>query len=294
MIETNSKVVVIVGPTASGKSAVAMKLAKRFNGEIICADSRTIYRDLDIGTAKPTKQEQSEVRHHVLDVVDPGGAFTVSAFKDMAERAIADIVARGKLPIVVGGSGLYIDALIYDYRFPGEADAEKREILNATATDDLVAMLLKINVFAGEIIDIRNRRRVIRAIETAGMERSKASSVGHQFLALGMALNKDVAQSRIRGRVELMLSEGVLEEVQRVADKYGWDSDAFRITGYSAFKQAALKTVTIPEAADAATRETLKLYKRQMTWFKRNPEIRWLDVADKAESEVSLFLRANV
>jgi tRNA dimethylallyltransferase len=294
MLNQETKVVAIVGPTASGKSRMAMELARRFNGEIIAADSRTIYRGLDIGTAKPSISDREEVRHHLLDIVNPGEPFTVAQFKRLAELAVMDIGARGYLPIMVGGSGLYIDSVVYDYQFPGAADPDARKILDGTPTEELVVRLVNLNPSAEKTVDLRNRRRVIRAIETAGMDRSKSVRAGSRFLVLGVTMNKEVAQIRIKQRLELMLREGILDEVLAIAERYGWDCDALRITGYSAFKRLALGLVTSDAAVNEAVLETMKLYKRQMTWFKRNRDIQWVSSERAALSAVTAFVKANV
>lgn len=294
MLREDANIIAIVGPTASGKSNLAMELARRFNGEIICADSRTIYRGLDIGTAKPSAADRKEIQHHLLDVVEPGEGYTVAEFKCQAEAAIEEITARGKLALLVGGSGLYINAVLYDYQFPGPADPERREELNAKNSDELVAMLVAMSPQAAAEIDMKNRRRVIRAIETAGMARSKAGELPPRVLMLGTAMNKEIAQNRIKQRAELMLSQGILEEVNRTGEIYDWSTEVLRITGYGAFKKLALGLIETDEAIDEVVVETMKLYKRQITWFKRDPNIRWVEDADEAMREVREFLKANV
>lgn len=290
MIDSNIKLITILGPTASGKTDLALALAEAVGGEIICADSRTIYRGMDIGTAKPTAEEQTRVPHHLLDVVDPGETLSVAAFKTLAEGAMAGIAARGKIPFLVGGSGLYIDAVLFDYQFPAEADPARRRQLEAMTDDELRELLAAEDVTAYEAIDTRNRRRLIRAIETAGQDRSRRSQVRPRTLVLGLALNKEVMQLRIASRIEKMLSQGLLDEVRHVGETYGWDSEAMSGIGYRAFKDVVLGTKTVAEGAAEFARGDAMLVKKQLTWFKRNPAIQWLDDPAEAAPLVRAFL----
>ncbi len=284
------KLVAIVGPTASGKTDLAIQLARRYDGEIICADSRTIYREMNIGTAKPSIWEQEEIRHHLLDIVDPGEQLSAAAFKTLAEAAMADIWGRGKLPILVGGSGLYVDSVLYDYQFPAESDPARRAELEAMTGEELRELLAAVDAEAFEKVDLANRRRVIRAIETAGMNRSRLESIGPGVLVLGLSLNKIVAQERIAERVEKMLEQGFLAEVEYIGEKYGWDSSALSVIGYSAFKDVALGTKSVAEGAADFVRGDMALYKKQMTWFRRNADIRWVENADEADALAKEFI----
>jgi tRNA dimethylallyltransferase len=284
------KIVAIVGPTASGKTDLAMQLASRYPGEIICADSRTIYRGMDIGTAKPTAQERRAVRHHLLDIIDPGEALSAAAFKRLAEGAIADVWERGLIAYVVGGSGLYVDALLFDYKFPEEADPNLRARLDVMTDEQLLELLAAEDPEAYERVDLANRRRVIRAIETAGQPRSRSDRVRADTLLLGLTLNKEIAQQRISQRVQKMLEKGFLDEVRTIGSTYGWDSPALDVIGYRAFKEVALGQKTADEGAADFVRGDMALYKKQLTWFRRNPHIHWLQSPDEAEAKVAAFL----
>jgi tRNA dimethylallyltransferase len=279
-------IVAIVGPTASGKTALALDLAEKFGGEIVCADSRTIYRGMDIGTAKPTAQERARVPHHLLDVIDPGERLSAAAYKALAEEVISDIWARGKVAFLVGGSGLYVDAVLFDYEFPAEADSARRVELEALSDDELRELLAAEDAEAFERVDLANRRRVIRAIETAGQERSRSTKPGANVLMLGLTLNKEVAQKRIEQRVQKMLTEGFIAEVRTIGEAYGWDSEALSVIGYRAFRDVVLGTKTEAEGVADFVRGDMALYKKQVTWFKRNPAIRWVDDATQAEALV--------
>jgi tRNA dimethylallyltransferase len=285
---------VILGPTASGKTALALELASRYNGEIVCADSRTIYRGMDIGTAKPTAEERARVRHHLLDVVDPGERLSAAAFKALAEAAIADIQARGKVPFLVGGSGLYIDAVAFDYEFPGPADPARREQLEAMTDDELRELLAAEDMRAYERVDLLNRRRVLRAIETAGQARDRRNEPRAETLLLGVMLNKEITQRRIERRVEEMLTQGFIREVESIGETYGWDSEALSVIGYRAFKDVALGRKTAEEGARDFVRGDMALYKKQVTWFKRNQQIRWAQNTGEADRMVREFLHGQV
>jgi tRNA dimethylallyltransferase len=278
-----SPLLVILGPTASGKSQLAMELAGKFDGEIICADSRTAYRYTDIGTAKPQRDDMLQIKHHLLDIKNPDESFSASEFKDMAEKCISTISEKGKLPIMAGGSGLYIDSVLFDYQFPPIASPEKRAELEAMPLADLTARLEQADPEAAVNVDIKNRRRLIRAIETAGQPKTRANRLRPQTLVLGITMDKNVIQNRISKRAEFMLSKGLFFEVKQLAEQYGWDAPGLSAPAYKAFKGAVLgqqnaqKSLAQFIALDAA------LAKRQMTWFKRNPHIQWLDGADPAE-----------
>ena len=284
------KFIAVVGATATGKTDLALKLAEKYNGEIVCADSRTIYREMDIGTAKPTAEEQARAPHHLLDVIDPGERLSAAAFKQLAEAAMADISSRGKLPILVGGSGLYIDAVLFDYEFPQEADPERREQLEGMSDEELLELLSAEDPEAFETVDRANRRRVIRAIETAGASAGRRSEILPEALVIGTRMNKEVVQKRVELRVEKMLEQGFTSEVRQIGEKYGWDSPALEVIGYRAFKGLLLGTKTLEEAKADFVRGDMALYKKQVTWFKRNPAIQWVESADEALELAAKFL----
>lgn len=276
--------VAIVGPTGSGKSDLALSLAKRFDGEIICADSQTIYRDMDIGTAKPSTFDQAVIAHHLIDVRDPGQVMTAVAFKHLATSAATDIVSRAHLPFLVGGSGLYVDSVLYDYQFPPEPEPDLRKNLMAMGDESLRSLLVENDAVRALNTDLSNRRRVIRAIETAGEPRLRSEHVIPNTLVLGMTMSKELAQEKIRERVKLMLDKGFIKEVERIGTKYGWDSAAFKVIGYRAFKDVILGSKSIHQGIDDFVRADIALYKKQLTWFKRNKEIQWLAAAGAAET----------
>ena len=286
-------IIAIIGTTASGKSDLAMHLAKKYHGEIICADSRTIYRGMDIGTAKPTAEDIQEVRHHLLDVVAPNQRLGAERFKRMAAEAETEILARGNVPILVGGSGMYVDAVMFDYQFPVGFDAELRSRLERNSTPELAAQLAVRDPDAYRRVDLHNRRRVIRALETVGLPGSKRSVIRSDGLMLGLSLSKDIIHMRIEHRIKKMLEEGFINEVRTIGERYGWDSPAMNIIGYRAFKDAVRGTKSVFEATADFIKGDMALYKKQVTWFKRNGDIHWLgdNVTDEAEQLVEAFVK---
>jgi len=294
MIDRNVKFVAIVGPTATGKTGLAIRLAQAFGGEIVCADSRTIYRGMDIGTAKPTAAERALVPHHLLDLVDPGERLSSAEFKRLADAAINEIAGRGRLPILVGGSGLYVDAVLFAYEFGAEADPHRRAELDILSDAQLLAMLAKVDAVAFAKVDLGNRRRLIRAIETVGDAPSRRAEMIPQALVLGITLNKEFVQKRIEQRIGKMLEEGFIDEIRTIGETYGWDSSALEVIGYRAFKDHVLGTKTLEQArADFASGD-MALYKKQVTWFKRNPGIRWTSDTPQAEGLVREFLATEL
>lgn len=268
---------VIVGETASGKSALAINLAQRLNGEIICADSWTVRREVTIGTAKPTAQQQALVRHHLLDIVDPCGDFTAAVFKRLANDKIKEITLRGKLPIMVGGTGLYIDGVLFNFNFLPAGDRAERVVLNQLSVDQLQAKIAQQGLDMGDI-DKRNKRRLIRLLETNGALQQR-QPLRANTLILGLQTDREILALRITERVDAMLAAGLESEVDNLQQQYGWDCEALKGVGYSQWQPYFLGQKSAAELI--ATRQrilkaTLDLAKRQRTWFKRNKSIHWL------------------
>lgn len=264
--------IVIVGPTASGKSDLGMEVARQYGGEIICADSRTVYKGMDIGTAKPTKADQEEIPHHLLDVVEPSESFSVAQFKELANRAIADITKRGKLPIMVGGSGLYVDSVIFDYQFGQPADPDQRAQLQRASIEELQQICRDKNIEMP--INHMNKRHLIRAIELGGLPKN-TPVLRSNTLVVGIAMDKDVLVDRIQHRAKVMAASGIVEETKRLGEKYGWDNEAMTGIIYRIFREVLEDTLSEDEAIEIFARSDDRLVKRQKTWFKRNPYIIW-------------------
>ncbi len=232
--------IIILGPTGSGKTGVSIKLAKEINGEIISADSRAIYKGMDIGTAKPTVDEMQGVQHFGLDLVEPGERFTVSDWKTYAEAKIKDIRAHGKAPIIAGGTGLYIDALIYDYKFKGPTGQKVGDFEQKTCSD--------------------------------------RTEVKGDYLIVGIKWPSEELRSRLRQRIDQMFCQELYEEVTKLVETYGWGSGAMKSDIYEFAWKYLQGELTLEEAKQKCFYEDWHLAKRQMTWFKRNPAIVWLEL----------------
>lgn len=241
MLPSKSPLLVIVGPTASGKSALALQLAEQIGGEIISADSRTVYKGMDVGTAKPTAQERSAVPHHLLDVVEPDEPFTAADFKRLAQVAIHEIHGRNRLPIIVGGSGLYIDALLFDYGF----------------SSDLAAR------------DPKNPRHLSKS------EPRPHRPLRPYTLVIGLDVPREQLKTRIEKRVEAMLEAGFIDEIKSLMADYP-GSKALLAPGYKAFTEYLTGRLSLDEAKALFARNDYQLAKRQMSWFRRNKSIHWL------------------
>lgn len=280
--------IVIVGETASGKSALALGLAKQFGGEIICADSWTVYRGFEIGTAKPTAAERAAVPHHLLDIADPQEGFSAVIFKKLAQQAIADISARGKLPIMVGGTGLYVDSIIFNYGFLPLSSPGLRAELNGLTLAELInqAQTLGLDTTG---IDLGNKRRVIRLIENKGT-RPTRQPLRKNTLVIGMKTDRALLNERIARRLDAMLEAGLEAEVKQLATKYGWDAEPMKGIGYREWQQYHGGTQSLEETRARIIKATMDLAKRQRTWFKRNSSIQWVNDRSNVVDIVTTFL----
>jgi tRNA dimethylallyltransferase len=279
--------VVLVGETASGKTALSIELAKRFNGEIISADSRAIYRGMDIGTAKPTIEEMDGVPHHLIDVVEPNQPFTVADYKRLVLTAIQDIGRRGRLPIMVGGTGLYVDAVVYNFAFRDQPDQELREGLQQLSVDQLQQIIIDKGLSLPQ--NQRNPRHLIRTIETNGAIASR-EHLRNNTLLLGLQIDRETLKEKLAKRVDAMVDGGFIAEVQNIADQYGWEIPAMQAPGYKAFRKYLANDITLEEAKTLFVRNDLQLAKRQRTWFKRDTNINWICKKDEAVDLVTTFL----
>ena len=265
--------VVIVGPTASGKSSLAMQIAKQYNGEIICADSRTIYKGMDIGTAKPTKQDQADVPHWGLDLVEPGERFTAADFKLYSQQAIETIRSKGKLPILVGGTGLYVDGVIFDYQFV-QTDPRIRKQLEALSLEELINYCANNNIELPE--NDTNRRYVMRAIEQKSVSGTRLSAPIDNSIIVGVTTERNVLRQRIEARAEQLFETGMVEEAKILGEKYGWNSEAMTGNIYKLVKQFVDGEYDEDELKRRNATADWQLAKRQLTWLKRNPFIHWV------------------
>lgn len=279
-----SPLLVIVGETGSGKTALSLELAERFGGEIICADSRTLYKGMDIGTAKPTVAERQRVPHFGLDLIEPCSTFTVFDFKQMAEKAIQDISSRGHLPILVGGSGLYIDAVLFNFAFRAKPTPSQREELENLTVEALQELVRKTGLRLPE--NSRNPRHLIRVLE-AGEPPQQKHKLRPHTLVLGVQVERDELRRRIEQRVEAMVAAGLVDEVKRMYVKYG-TCEALKAPGYKAFSAYLQHEISLNEAKRRFVYNDMQLAKKQRTWFKRNKDVHWLPVENRFLTAVDM------
>lgn len=286
-IKAKLPLVVIAGPTASGKTSLAIRLAKQYNGEIICADSRTIYRDMDIGTAKPTMAEREAVPHWGLDLVSPGETFSAAQFKEYALQKISEIRSRGCLPFLVGGTGLYIDAVIFNFQFGAPPDPSLRHELEKRTVAELQYYCYKYNRKLPE--NNKNKRYLIRAIEQKNKNNRYEFMIRDNSIAVGIATNKEILRTRIVLRSEQLFLNNVVSEAMLLARKYGWDNEAMTGNVYPLVREFLNRNITENELKRQFVIADWRLAKRQMTWLRRNPFIMWATL-DSAEHYLSQLL----
>lgn len=288
------KIIVIVGPTASGKSDLAIKLARKYNGEIISADSRQAYRGLDIGTGKVSKKEQRLVRHHLINVVNPKKIFTVAQFKQLAQRAIKDILKKKKLPIIVGGTGQYIDTLIYNFALPEVPPNYKlRAKLDKQTTEQLFALLQKLDPERSHNIDRHNPHRLIRAIEIVTATGKPIGPIIKQspYEVLWLGLNPKNLEKKISSRLSRRFKQGMIAEVKKLhTNGISWQRLHDLGLEYRWIGQYLQNKVSKEELRTGLERAINQYSKRQMTWFKHNKEIYWIKNDNEAMRLGRVFL----
>jgi tRNA dimethylallyltransferase len=280
--------IAIVGETASGKSALALDLAEKYNGEIICADSRTVYQGMDIGTAKPTLEDQDRIPHHLLDIGSPDQRFTAADFKVQAEAAIQNITRRNKLPFLVGGTGLYVDSVLFDFEFGGKADEALRAELEVLDNDELQKRATQLGI-SPDTVNFQNRRHLVRAIERGGMVVQK-KLIRSNSLVIGLSVEREKLEERIRLRINEQLKDGLEEEVERLVKHYGWQCEALSAIGYKEWQGYFAGEQTLQQTEDLLYKHTVQYAKRQRTWFKRNNEIQWAADKKQADRLIGQFL----
>lgn len=268
----------IVGETAAGKSELAMRVAKQFSGEIISADSWQVYKGFDIGTSKPSREEQREVKHHLLDVAEASEGFNAPKFKQLAEAAISDIQKRGKLPIMAGGTGLYIDSVLFDFGFLPYTGDERRKILNMLSIAELIALAERQGIDLASI-DIRNKRRIIRALEAKGQKPTK-KDIKSGVLIIGLQIPREQLRQSVEDRVDQMIRTGLEEEVRQLSKRFGWGIEPMKGIGYGEWRLYFEGKQSLEQTKDRIASATMNLAKRQRTWFRRNPHIHWFGSAE--------------
>lgn len=291
---TNKKgsLIVITGPTAAGKTELSVALAKKIGGEIISADSVQVYKHMDIGSAKITKAEMQGIPHHLIDICEPVEAFNIARFKELGEQAVHDIYSRGKIPIIAGGTGFYIQSLLYDIDFKETATDGTRtkyeEILRKKDATYLHALLKERDPEAAAAIHPNNSKRVIRALEyyeqtgtkiSAHNEEERRKKSPYNFAYFVLSLPREQLYDRINRRVEQMLEDGLIDEVQSLVVSYGVSKDmvSMQALGYKEILDYLNGNTTLEDAIYTIKRDTRHFAKRQLTWFKRERDVIWLD-----------------
>ena len=301
------KVIFVVGPTASGKTGLAIKLARRFNGEIVSADSMQIYKGISIASAAPTEEEKQLAVHHLVEFLEPEIKFSVADYVVLARKVIEDIISRGKLPIVVGGTGLYIDALIEGIEFTDEkTSSEVRENIEKEYDDiggvEMLRKLSEIDALTAEKLSPNDKKRIVRAFEvyyTSGItiteqnERSKINGKPYDETVIGISCyDREKLYERINKRVDLMVQSGIIEEAKSMRDKGYTSAQAI---GHKEFYDYLDGKVSLEEAIEKLKRETRRYAKRQLTWFRKNENINWIysDIQNFEVAATELLERMN-
>jgi len=290
-----NKIIVILGPTSSGKTGLSIKLAKKFNGEVISADSRQVYRGLNIGTGKVTGEEMQGVPHHLLDVVDPEDNFSMAQFKKLADEKIKDILERRKLPIIAGGTGFYIQAIV-EGTIPPEVppNMELREKLEKKNEEELFEMLKERDPSRAEVIDSKNKRRLVRALEIVdilGKVPAIKTEPQYNTLQIGIKVEEEELKNRIKKRVEEWIGEGLIKEGQKLQTRLSWERFNELGLEYRLLGQFLKKELTKKEMIERMNIETLQYAKRQKKWFRRDERVRWVRNSGEAEEIVREFLK---
>ncbi|MFO7917961.1 MAG: tRNA (adenosine(37)-N6)-dimethylallyltransferase MiaA [Anaerolineae bacterium] len=289
----NIKLLVIVGPTAVGKTALSIELAERFDGEVISADSRQIYRYMDIGTAKATPEQRAAVPHHLIDVVDPAQKLTLAHYKRLATHAIRDIWERGRLPMLVGGTGLYVRALLEGWTIPEvppnrELRRRLKERAERLGPEVLHQRLQEVDPESADSIEANNVRRVIRALEvyeeteTPISELQKKEAPNYDTFKIGLTMPRPDLYERIDARVERMIEEGLVQEVQELLERgYDFDLPSMSAVGYPEIGRYLRGEATLEEAIESIKTRTHRIVRQQYNWFKpSDPSIHWFDAQD--------------
>lgn len=283
------KVIIVVGPTGVGKTKMGVALAKYFDGEVISGDSMQIYRTMDIGTAKVTKQEMDGVVHHLIDIKDPSESFSVKEFQDIVRKKIKTIIANNKVPIIVGGTGLYIKAALFDYQF-SDSQVEHQEYVEKYqdfSNEQLYRRLLEIDELSAKELHPNNRQRVLRAIaiyESTGIKKSETlASQKHELIYdakfIGLTLPRDILYQRINQRVDEMMAQGLLAEIDQLMKKgYSSDLQSMKAIGYKEWFAYYQGIQSLEETIELIKKHSRNYAKRQYTWFNNQVPVEWFDV----------------
>ena len=302
--QMRQKVIVICGPTASGKTALSIELAKKINGEIVSADSMQIYKDMDIGTAKPTVEEMQGIEHYLIDFVPPDDRYSVADYKIDAKKAIKKILEKGKTPIIVGGTGLYVDSLIYEIEYPNiEFDENYRkeleEQVEKQGLDKLYEQAKKIDPQAIEKISKNDKKRILRVLEiyhatgktkTEQEVESRKKEVEYDYKVFALNWDREKLYERINKRVDIMIEQGLIKEVKQISKKYNKFPTAMQGLGYKEVVEYLEGNCTKEEMIEKIKKETRHYAKRQLTWFRKNSQTIWLNGQDDIQKNIDNIL----
>lgn len=297
-------VIVICGPTASGKTALSIELAKKIDGEIVSADSMQIYKYMDIGSAKPTKLEMQGIKHYMLDFVEPNIRYSVADYKKEAEACIEEILSKGKVPIVVGGTGLYINSLIYGIEYnENKLDEEYRNKLEKIAESEGLETLynkaVEIDPIAMEKISCNDKKRILRVLEiyhetgktkTEQEIESRSKEIKYDYRVFAINIDRDKLYDRINQRVDIMLEQGIVDEVKNLISKYEKLPTAIQGLGYKETKDYLEGIISKEEMIEKIKMETRRYAKRQLTWFRKNQQVIWIDGLETKEKNIQIIL----
>ena len=301
------KIIVICGPTASGKTALSIQLAKKINGEIVSADSMQIYEDMDIGTAKPTVEEMDGVKHYLIGNVSPTLRYSVANFKKDAINAIEEILKKGKTPIIVGGTGLYIDSLVNGIDYDDlEIDLDYRNQLEKISEEQGLEVLynkaVEIDPLAMEKISNNDKKRIFRVLEiynatgktkTEQEIESRKKDNPYDYVVFAINMDREKLYERINKRVDIMLEKGLVDEVKRLIKKYDELPTAIQGLGYKEVVQYLNNEISYDEMVEKIKQETRRYAKRQLTWFRRNKEITWINGLDDMQNNLNIILKGS-
>lgn len=297
-------VIVICGPTASGKTALSIELAKKINGEIISCDSMQIYKEMNIGTAKPTTEEMCGIKHYLINIVSPDERYSVANFKQDSKKAIEEILKKGKTPIIVGGTGLYVDSLIYEIDYQEiEYDEQYRNFLESRVKNEGLQKLYeeakKIDKKATEKISINDKKRILRILEiynatgktkTEQEIESRKKEVEYDYHVYAINWPREILYERINKRVDIMVKNGLIQEVENIYKKYNKFPTAMQGLGYKEVVEYLNGNCTETEMIEKIKKETRHYAKRQMTWFRKNKQTVWLQGEESIQNNIKIIL----
>ncbi len=301
------KVIVICGPTASGKTKLSIELAKKINGEIVSCDSMQIYKDMNIGTAKPTFEEMQGIKHYLIDFISPDKRYSVAEYKIDAEKAIEEILNKGKIPIVVGGTGLYIDTIIYGIEYPKIEfdDKYRKELEEREKKEGLIKLYeeaKQIDEEAIKKISINDKKRILRILEiyhATGKNKTEQEIISREkgpkfdYKVFAINMDREKLYERINKRVDIMIDNGLIDEVKKLLNKYKEFPTAMQGLGYKEVKEYLENKISKEEMIEKIKQESRRYAKRQITWFKKNKQTIWINGLNKIEDNINLIINSS-